>query len=326
MSLLRFHFLIMLACRQLELLPRSGQARHLCRPAFPFRTAGLQDRQDGQEFGIGCAETVGSQHRIKRLFPLLFLLLQLPGFLPYSLLFGSGHVQLMLEPFDGLIQHRLLFLQTGKIALQHLAGLFELVCCGNPLIELPKEFVHPALLFPHERDGIFRRFPQQGRQPGLLCQLGKIILRFLELVLKRPGILHSNEQTLLQARQPFPQGGTLLIRHREAPANIFHLLPVVGSRQALQEVGVFQRAAQRAGMSFLKRSTMLFQAGDTQGQHTFTFQARQRDLQCISQSLLLFQKSLALLVLFLPLLQLLPPAPHLGMVQENILQRFFNSL
>ena len=35
----------------------------------------------------------------------------------YSLLFGSGHVQLMLEPFDGLIQHRLLFLQTGKIAL-----------------------------------------------------------------------------------------------------------------------------------------------------------------------------------------------------------------
>ena len=89
---------------------------------------------------------------------------------------------------------------------------------------------------------------------------------------------------------------------------------------------MFQRAAQRAGMPFLKRSTMLFQAGDTQGQHTFTFQARQRDLQCIPQSLLLFQKSLALLVLFLPLLQLLPPAPHLGMVQEDILQRFFNSL
>ena len=103
----------------------------------------------------------------------------------------------MLELFYGLIQHRLLFLQTGQIAFQHLAGLFELVCCGDPLIELPKEFAHPALLFPHERSGIFRRFPQQGRQPGLLCQLGKIILRFLELVLKRPGILHPNEQTLL---------------------------------------------------------------------------------------------------------------------------------
>ena len=90
-------------------------------------------------------------------------MLQLPGFLPYSLLFGSDHVQLMLEPFDGLIQHRLLFLQTGKIALQHLAGLFELVYCGDPLIELPKEFFHPALLFPHEGRGAFQGFPQQGR-------------------------------------------------------------------------------------------------------------------------------------------------------------------
>ena len=56
---------------------------------------------------------------------------------------------------------------------------------------------------------------------------------------------------------------------------------------------------------------MLFQAGDTQGQHTFTFQARQRDLQCIPQSLLLFQKFFALLMLFLPLLQLLPPVLQL---------------
>ena len=64
-------------------------------------------------------------------------------------------------------------------------------------------------------------------------------------------------------------------------------------------------------MPFLKRSTMLFQAGDTQGQHAFTFQARQRDLQCIPQSLLLFQKFFALLMLFLPLLQLLPPVLQL---------------
>ena len=53
---------------------------------------------------------------------------------------------------------------------------------------------------------------------------------------------------------------------------------------------------------------MLFKTGDAQGQHAFSFQARQRDFQCIPQSLLLFQKCLALLVLFLPLLQLLPPA------------------
>ena len=80
---------------------------------------------------------------------------------------------------------------------------------------------------------------------------------------------------MLQTCQPFPQGGTLLIRHCEAPADVLHLLPVIGSRQPLQKVGMLQRTAQGAGMSFLKRSTVLLQAGDAQGQHAFTLQAGQ---------------------------------------------------
>ena len=102
----------------------------------------------------------------------------------HALLLGSGHVQLMLELFDGLIQHRLLFLQAGEVVLQHLAGLFKLVCCGYPLIELPQKFGQPFLLFPHEGRGTFQGFPQQGRQSGLLCQLCQILLGFLQLVLK----------------------------------------------------------------------------------------------------------------------------------------------
>ena len=61
-------------------------------------------------------------------------------------------------------------------------------------------------------------------------------------------------------------------------------------------------------MSFLERSPMLLQAGDAQGQHAFPLQTCQRDFQRIPQSLLLFQKCFVLLMLFLPLLQLLPPA------------------
>ena len=161
-------------------------------------------------------------------------------FLTYPLLLGSGHVQLMPELLDGLIQHRLLFLQAGEIVIQHLAGLFKLVCRGYPLIELPQKFGQPFLLFPYEVRGTFQGFPQQGRQPGLLCQLCQILLGFLQLVLKRPGILHPDEQALFQTCQSLPQGGTLLIRHREALTDIFYLLPAVGSRQPLQQVRMLQ--------------------------------------------------------------------------------------
>ncbi|WP_337375492.1 hypothetical protein, partial [Desulfovibrio piger] len=93
-----------------------------------------------QEFPPGGAETIGSQHRVERLPSLLSLLPQLRQLLPHALLLGSGQSQLMFELLDGLIQHRLLFLHAGNIALQHPAGFFKLACCGDPLIKLPQKF------------------------------------------------------------------------------------------------------------------------------------------------------------------------------------------